>query len=651
MSLLSVAGLAKRYADRVVFSDVTFRVAPGDRIGLVGPNGSGKTTLLRALALNEVDAGMIARRRGLRVGLLEQELAADQGTIADAVARARARLDVFERELRALEGRLDDREALARYGELQAAFEHAGGYDFPGEVERVLGGLGVGGIARDRPLATLSGGERARVALARLLLEDADLLLLDEPTNHLDLAALEWLENYLPERDRTYVVVSHDRYLLDRVTRRTLAFEDGTLRAYRGSYGAYARRRARESLEMERRAERQAREVARQEAFIERERAGQRARQARGREKQLARLERVAAPERRGAIRWRPAVLPLGSDRVLETTPLALGFDAVFLRTPPLRVERGARVAILGPNGSGKTTLLRALLGERSPLEGHVTAAPGARVASFAQSGSAPLPGGSVLQAVRAGAPLTEQEARDLLARFLFRGDDVFREVATISGGERARLALALLALRPANLLALDEPMSHLDLESREALEAVLSEYEGTVLFVSHDRFFVDRLATHTWAITDGEVRTFEGGYSAMRKALDEERVRREEDAGAAASGRGSPAGRRMRTRQAGSAFAGRRIDEAPGGGPRRRGRAGDQERGVSARPPRARLAELERRIAGLEERLEALAHRVGEVAQAGNYLESRRAAEEYAALERALRELYEEWASAEGRA
>ena len=644
MSLLAVAGLTKRYADRVVFRDVGFRIAPGDHVALVGANGAGKSTLLRVLATGEVDAGTIARRRGLRVGLVEQELAAGDETVDGVVGRARTRLDALEAELHSLEGRLGDSEALARYGEVQAIFEHAGGYDFPGETERVLGGLGVGEIARDRPLATLSGGERARVALARLLLEDPELLLLDEPTNHLDLGALEWLEKYLLERERTYVVVSHDRYFLDRVTARTMSLDGGALHAYRGAYSAYARQRARESLEVSRRAERQSREVARQEAFIDRERAGQRARQARGRAKQLSRLQRLEAPEVRATIHWRPEVPPLGSERVIETTALAVGFDAPIVRAPPLRVERGSRVAILGPNGSGKTTLLRALLGERLPLQGHVHAAPGARVASFAQSGSVPLREGTVFEALRSAAPLDEQDARDLLARFLFRGEEVFREVGTLSGGERARLALAALAARPANLLALDEPTNHLDLDSREALEAVLAEYEGTVLFVSHDRYFVDRLATHTWLLDHGEVRTFEGGYSAMRKELEEDKARGE-SARAASAGR-DPAGHGSETPTR-SDPAGRPRPQ-PGRAEGKANRPGARKRGISARPQRERLDDIERRIAELELRLEALAQRVADVAAAGNYMESRRAGEEYAELERALRGLYEQWAEGE---
>ena len=651
MSLLTVTALVRRYADRIVFRDVSFRVARGDRVGVIGPNGSGKSTLLRAIAGREADEGSIVVAKNVRVGFLEQELDPGAGTIRDLVDRARSRLDAMEAELRSLEPRLSDAAALERYGEVQHAFEHAGGYDFEAQSSRVLGGLGLGAIDPARSLASLSGGERARASLAALLLSDPGLLLLDEPTNHLDLAALEWLETYLLEGERSLVVVSHDRYFLDRVTARTLALDGVKLRAYRGGYSAYARESAREALELERRTARQERAVERDEAFIERERAGQRARQARGRIKRLAKLEPIEEREGRGTIHWRPEAPPLGSETVIETTSLAVGFDAPILQTPVLRVARGARVAIMGPNGSGKTTLLRVLLGERFALEGHVRAAPGARVAHFAQSGSAPTPEGSVLTVLRGAVPLTEQQARDHLARFLFRGEDVFREARTLSGGERARLSLAILAARSANVLALDEPTNHLDLDAREALEQVLADFDGTILLVTHDRYLADKLATHTWLAERGELRTFEGNYSQMKKALEfanrEGERRHAPGRGESAPG-GPPRAGGSGPRAGAARTAGRsgsRIAEAKGNRDRR-----PEERGpgaAAARGAARRLTDLESRIAALERNLEELARKVAEVAALGNFMESRRVGQEYAELERALRELYDEWAKA----
>ena len=360
--------------------------------------------------------------------------------------------------------------------------------------------------------------------------------------------------------------------------------------------------------------------------------------------KRLAKLEPIAEPERRSTIHWRPEAAPLGSDTVIETTTLSVGFDAPILRAPALRVPRGARVAIMGPNGSGKTTLLRVLLGERFALEGHVRAAPGARVAHFAQSGSAAAPDGAVLEVMRGSVPLSEQQARDHLARFLFRGEDVFREARTLSGGERARLSLAILAARSANVLALDEPTNHLDLDAREALEQVLSEFEGTILLVTHDRYLADKLATHTWLAERGDLRTFEGNYSQMKKALEAANKAGENEKAGRESRRGGPpraagSGRRA---EAGNVMGrqGPGIAEAKAIRDRR-----TVERG--ARRAAARLTDVEQRIAALERKLEELAQKVAEVAALGNFMESRRVGQEYADLERALRELYDEWAKA----
>jgi ATP-binding cassette subfamily F protein 3 len=626
LSVLSVQAVAKRFADRVVFRDVSFRLARGDRAGLVGPNGTGKTTLLRiAAGRDEPDTGNVALARGTRIGFLEQETLLDvPGTVAEHARGAAAHIRELADQMRLLEPQLAHAggELLERYAEAQHQFEHAGGYDFDATVKRVLDGLGLGPLA-ERTVATLSGGERTRLGLARLLLDDPDLLLLDEPTNHLDIAALEWLERFLLERDLTIIVVSHDRWFLDRVTQRTLSFEAGTVVEYRGAYSHYARQRADRDASLTKAAERQAEEIARTEDFIRKYGAGQRSKEARGRAKKLARVERIAAPERAARHGWRLDAAHMASDAALTTTPLAVGFrrDAPIVRTPSLRVGRGARVAIVGPNGAGKTTLVRTLIGELPALEGYVSSAPTARVAYLAQA-QHDLTGGTVIDALRGASRLDEQEARDLLARFLFRGEEVFRDVAVLSGGERTRLALAKLAAREANLLVLDEPTNHLDVAAREALESVLAEYQGTVLVISHDRYLIDKLATEVWLVERGALERHEGNWTSLQR----ERSQRSDVASAGARPRPAEPSAREAPQRPEATSPGRRVRGAQG--------------------TRRELEGLEARISAMEQKLKDLEARIAEVAQSGNYMETRRVGEEHASLERALRELYEEWSA-----
>ncbi len=622
MSVLSVQAVGRRFGDRLLFSDVSFRLAHADRAGLVGPNGTGKSTLLRiAAGIDAPDGGSVALARGARVALLRQELLieATPGTVRDHAAGAAAHLREIEADLRQLEAGLGtaDRAGMEHYSDLQHHFAHAGGYDFESLVDRVLAGLGLDALA-ERSVATLSGGERTRLGLARTLLDDPDVLLLDEPTNHLDLAAIEWLESFLVERRLTALVASHDRWFLDRVTSRTLALEPSAspagpgefrLAEYRGGYSHYARQRAEREASLGRAAERQAAEIARTEDFIRRYGAGQRAKEARGRAKKLARVERIGAPKRARSHGWRLEAAHLASEAVLEATPLAIGYGAPLLRTPALRVGRGARVAIVGPNGAGKTTLVRSLVGELAPLEGYVSSAPTARVAVLAQA-QADLTGErSVLDALRDASGLDEQEARDLLARFLFRGEDVFRSVGVLSGGERSRLALARLAAREANLLVLDEPTNHLDVGAREALELVLEEYQGTMLLVSHDRYFIDRLATELWVLGAGSLSRFEGNWSAYQRA--------------------------------------RVASQAPP--PEKRAEPALRVRRARADPSPPSSTDIEARIAAMEEQVKALQARIEAIAASGNYLETRRVGREYEDLDSALRALYDEWAAARG--
>ncbi len=645
MSVLSVQALAKRFGERLLFSGVSFRLAHGERVGLVGPNGAGKSTLLLITAgRDEPDDGNVAVARGTRVGLLEQETLLDvEGTLEERARDAGAHIRELADEMRSLEPLLaaGDAEALERYADLQHHFEHAGGYDVEATVKRVLEGLGLSDLAA-REVRALSGGERTRLGLARLLLDDPDVLLLDEPTNHLDIAALEWLERFLVERDTTALVVSHDRWFLDRVTSRTLSFERGTVVEYRGSYSHYARQRADRDAALTKASGRQAEEIARTEEFIRRYGAGQRSKEARGRAKKLSRVTRIEGPERIAAHGWRLEAAHMASDTVVDTTPLAVGHTrgAPILRTPRLRIGRGARIAVVGPNGAGKTTLVRTLIGELPVLDGYVASAPTARVAYLAQA-QQELMSGTVLEAMRDASGLDEAGARNLLARFLFRGEDVFRDVAVLSGGERTRLALARLSAREANLLVLDEPTNHLDVAAREALETVLLDYDGTLLFVSHDRYLIDKLATEVWLVDGGTLVRHEGNWSSLQAAA------REAAAGAEAQrrGRGWPSDL-ARGRGAEPSTEDRVKDRSIRWRERpKREMRGPRGNVAASRGAEKRLKALEERIREAEETLRALEARIAEVARSGNYMETRRVGEEHASLEKVLRDLYDEWA------
>jgi ATP-binding cassette subfamily F protein 3 len=651
MSVLSVQAVAKRFGERLVFSDVSFRLAHGDRVGLVGSNGVGKTTLLRiAAGLDSADAGNIAISRGTRIGFMEQEvLTQAAGTVEEHARGAAVHLRELETEMRELEPRLgsDDQELLARYSEVQHQFEHAGGYDFDATVGRVLGGLGLDAL-RDREVATLSGGERTRLGLARLLLDDPDLLLLDEPTNHLDVAALEWLERFVVEQQETLLVSSHDRWFLDRVTSRTLSFEKNSVVEYRGGYSAYARQRAEREAATEKAAARQAVEIERTEEFIRRYGAGQRSKEARGRGKKLARVERIEAPELAQQHGWKLEAAHLAGDTVVQTAPLAVGYDSPLVRTGTLRVARDARIAVVGPNGAGKTTLVRTLVGDLTALEGYVQSAPTARVAFLAQAQMELSGDETVLDTMKLASGMNDAEARAHLARFLFRGDDVFKRVGVLSGGERSRLALARLAARHANLLVLDEPTNHLDLLAREQLETVLQSFEGAFVFVSHDRYFIDKLATEIWPIEGGVLKRFEGNWSGLqrlRASGQELPMPKLEDAGgvggwgsSANAGMGS-GGERTRRKAGGGAS---RVAPSPRQDPRQRGRGSSKASAVRRIDG---MRALEARIEAMELQLRQLSEKVSQIAQSGNYMETRRVGEEYASLERDLRTLYDEWA------
>ena len=531
MSLISTSNLAKSFGSEDIFSDITFAVPQKARIGLVGSNGVGKTTLLRILIGEEsASEGSVQRAKNLRVGYLPQEAVLESGkTLWDECLSVFDELLGWQAQLRAMDARMgvehDDPEFLEKYSRLQERFELAGGYTFENDIERTLTGLGFGRNEFHKPLNILSGGQRTRAFLARLLLSNPDVLLLDEPTNHLDIQAMEWLEGYLRNWDGAVVLVSHDRYFLDRSV--SVIWEmTPALEVYHGNYSAYLRQR-------EARYERQLKEyeaqqefIAKEEDYIQRNIAGQNTKQAQGRRRRLERLladARLAPPQKSRRVHFRLKADNRSGDLVLRTYGLQVGYHddkKVLIHVPDLVLTRGECVAIMGPNGAGKTTFLKTLLDSIPPLGGRVSLGSAVHVGYFAQAHEGLHDNWTLIQEIQHASPsMLEEEARGYLATFLFSGDDAFKEVGVLSGGERGRLAIACLALQGANLLLLDEPTNHLDLPSQEILQRVLAEFNGTVLLVSHDRYLVDAVATQIWELKPEktELRVFKGSYSQLR--------------------------------------------------------------------------------------------------------------------------------------
>jgi ATP-binding cassette subfamily F protein 3 len=527
-TVLTVDRLAKAFGPDEIFRDVSFQIADREHVALVGINGAGKSTLLRIVSgIDTPSSGELSFARGARISVLSQEPRFD----SDRTVREEAQL-AFAEALRALEHMrelelsmqsaegedLDD--LFSEYERLSLHFEVSGGYDVEHRTEEVLTGLGFSLDQMNDPVRTLSGGQKTRVALAKALLSEPDLLLLDEPTNHLDLQMLEWLENFLTSWRGAFLVVSHDRYFLDRVTNRTLDLSFGRLEDYPASYARYLVLREERFERRLQEYEEQQDHIAKTEEFIRRYKAGQRSREARGRQTRLDRLERIARPMEHAALKLHTAPVLRSGREVLTASPLCAGYgEQLLVSTPELKVERGDRVAIIGRNGTGKSTLLKTFVGELPTLKGRIEFGTNVKLGYYAQGHEGLPTEGSPLSILLDTQPMGEESARTYLARFLFSGDEVQRPLSALSGGERSRLALACLLVEGANILVLDEPTNHLDIKSRETLEEMLSSYDGSVLFVSHDRFFIDRVATRVWEIDDGRLRAYLGNYTdALRQ-------------------------------------------------------------------------------------------------------------------------------------
>lgn len=662
MSLITVNSLSKSFGAEDLFHDVTFSVAKGARFALVGPNGIGKTTLLRIMVgLDEPSAGTVTRAKTLRVGYLPQE--ADfqlEGTIWDACLSVFSELINRQRELRKLEVEMSDPSkrdsALVRYGPMEEEFERRGGYVYEVRIKQVLTGLGFDPSDFQLSLDHLSGGQRTRAFLARLLLSNPDLLLLDEPTNHLDIKAVEWLEGYLSQWDGAAVIVSHDRYFLDHACNALLEMAISGTELYRGNYSTYLSERENrwnhrlEVFESERD------KLLKDVEYIKKNISGQNVQQAKGRLRRLTRvvqaIEQVGmeavtstnwsrldvetttspfsveeAEKRVRALRPPLRVTPdlhlhlrsesRSGELVIRTRDLEVGYpDRTLFRAPDIELRRTDCAALIGPNGAGKSTFLKTILGQLDPLAGEVILGASLNIGYFAQAHEGLDPDKTVLDEILMTSPgMLPYQGRDYLGKYLFSGDDAFKKISMLSGGERGRLALAKLALQDTNLLLLDEPTNHLDIPSQEVLQSVLDAYKGTILLVTHDRYLVDALATQIWEVDPDEnhLTVFKGTYSQMKEEREKEAARAEELRNQEASDN------RQKTRR-------RATSQSVKDERRRAARLQELENGIAA---------LERQLADLSTQLENPPTDATEVTRLG---------EEYAALQKEMDEKLGEW-------
>ncbi len=540
MPLLTTERLSKSFGAVDIFENISVSLPEKARVGLVGPNGVGKTTLLRII-IGEEDAssGSVFRARGLRMGYLPQEsdLNGEQTLWQECLKPFKPLLE-RQKELHRLEEAMSQSDAsddlLETYGRLQHEFEISGGYLYETRIRQTLTGLGFAAEDAARPLSQLSGGQRTRALLARLLLSQPDLLLLDEPTNHLDIGAVEWLENTLKDFPGAVLVISHDRFFLDQVADTIWEMDNG-FETYHGNYSAYQNQREERRIRLLKEVEAQQEFIQKEQEYIRRNMAGQNTRQAQGRLKRLERFleeKKLDRPVTNSTLHLNLTPTRRSGDLVIRTTGLSVGYadegKPLFL-VPDLILLRGECAAVIGPNGAGKTTLLKTLLGQIPPLGGEALMGAGLKIGYFAQAHEGLNPAHTLMEEINKAAPkMLPAEVRDYLAKFLFTGDDVFKQVSLLSGGERGRLALACLALSGANLLLLDEPTNHLDLASQDALQAVLQEFNGTILLVSHDRYLIDALATQIWDVLPDErlMKVFPGTYSeyAAFRRLEKEK-------------------------------------------------------------------------------------------------------------------------------
>lgn len=524
MAVLKISGLSKSFGIKTVFENVSFEVRSGERIGLVGANGAGKTTLLKCImGAEEADKGSVKASDGAIIGYLRQDFNYTSHTIREEMEDAwkdvlyyKDRMETLAREL---ESSRSDEKLVEAYGRAEARFEFLGGYDYESTTRKILTGLGFSDDDWDRDIHSFSGGQKVRINLAAAFVRHPDFLLLDEPTNHLDMGMLEWLEEYLRSYKGGILMISHDRYFLDGAATGIIDLENHHIRSFRGGYTRYMETKENQDRAYEKAYEKQQEHIKETEEYIRRYKAGIKAKQARGRQSQLNRLVRLEKPVHQASLRFHFDPPQECADKVLDVLRVEGSYGShILFKDLTIHIKKGETVGLIGPNGAGKTTILKMITGEKKPDTGFIQLGNNVKMGYYSQEQERLHPKLTVLDEVRDTFNFGEKEARNILGMFLFRGDDVFKTVGMLSGGEKARLSLLCLFLEKPNFLILDEPTNHLDIPTREIMEDAIEAFGGTCLVVSHDRYFLDKVADRILELDHGKLTEYLGNYSYYKE-------------------------------------------------------------------------------------------------------------------------------------